>query len=463
MTTDPSNYVQLFPAAVSLVSAALLHIFFITASLSIVRSRLGKLSEWIEDGAVGAVRARTILESAEQYLLCTQLGRLCASLGAGFSLACLTGRIARIGLLQGEAGFSWYGLVIGFAIAIVFILTTIVCVQIAKTVSLQFPEKVLCVVGLPLQVMYALVGPVVVFIHSTVVKVLDTFQIHPTSERDLSISADDLSEIAKVSSETGSMEESEQQLIEGIVDFTEGIAKEVMTPRKDIVWAKESVSTAELISLCNREGVSRVLICGGDLDDVRGMILAKDLLQFINQEVSGDAWRALIRPTYVVPNTKPLDDLLSEMRSKGTHLAVVLDEHGGVGGIVTVEDIVEQIVGDIFDETDGTAERESIVFESGGVWRVDGGVSIDQLPEVFGIEPSEGHYDTIAGYLLSQVGRLPEQGETFLIKGLQFTISEIQGHRIVRLRVKCPPSKEEEFSADETPRVANAGSRSSQK
>jgi len=239
------------------------------------------------------------------------------------------------------------------------------------------------------------------------------------------------------------MEQHEQRLIEGVVDFTERVVREVMTPRKDIVWAKDSSTTEDLISLCTREGVSRVLICGSDLDDVKGMILAKDLLTFINKSVTTDAWRSLLREIYKIPNTKPVDDLLQEFRSTGTHLAVVLDEHGGVGGIVTLEDLVEEIVGDIFDETDSALERELVIREENGEWLVDGVAGIDQLPEVFGINPSEGHYDTIAGFLLYHVGRLPEEGEVFQIEGLEIKVLELHRHRIVRLLVKVSPHHKE--------------------
>jgi CBS domain containing-hemolysin-like protein len=183
------------------------------------------------------------------------------------------------------------------------------------------------------------------FIHNTINGVLDRCHLRLTTERDISLSTDDLSEIMKFSSESGTIEQNEQRLIEGIVDFTERVVREVMTPRKDIVWAKETSTTEDLIALSTREGVSRILICGSDLDDVKGIILAKDLLTFINKPVTTDAWRALLRETYKVPNTKPVDDLLHEFRSSGNHLAVVLDEHGGVGGIVTLEDLVEEIVG----------------------------------------------------------------------------------------------------------------------
>jgi CBS domain containing-hemolysin-like protein len=342
-------------------------------------------------------------------------------------------------------------------------LATLVIVQVAKAFTLQFPEKTLCLVALPLRLFYLFVGPVLMFIHSTVTRVLERFEIRLTTERDISLSTDDLSEIVKLSSETGTMQQNEQRLIEGVVDFAERVVREVMTPRKDIVWTKDTASTEELISLCTREGVSRVLICGTDLDDVKGMILAKDLLKFINKPVTTDAWRALLRQIYKVPNTKPVDDLLYEFRSTGTHLAVVLDEHGGVGGIVTLEDLVEEIVGDIFDETDTAMERQLVIREVNGEWLVDGSAGIDQLPEAFGITTSEGQYDTIAGYLLFHVGRLPEQGESFTVEGLEIKVLEVHRHRIVRLAVKILARQEEPLKTDELPIAVNGSSRSQRK
>jgi CBS domain containing-hemolysin-like protein len=342
-------------------------------------------------------------------------------------------------------------------------LATLVVVQVAKAFALQFPEKTLCLVALPLRLFYLFVGPVLMFIHNTVTRVLERFEIRLTTERDISLSTDDLSEIVKLSSETGCMQQNEQRLIEGVVDFAERVVREVMTPRKDIVWTKDTATTEELISVCTREGVSRVLICGTDLDDVKGMILAKDLLKFINKPLNTEAWRALLRPIYKVPNTKPVDDLLYEFRSTGTHLAVVLDEHGGVGGIVTLEDLVEEIVGDIFDETDTAMERQLVIREVNGEWLVDGAAGIDQLPEAFGISTSEGRYDTIAGYLLFHVGRLPEQGEIFTVEGLEFKVLEVHRHRIVRLSVKNLLRREEALKTDELPIAVNGSSRSQRK
>lgn len=461
MTNEPYHPADLL-TALPLLLAAGSYVFFIVASLSIARSRVARLEELVEIGALGATTALRIVENSERYLLCTQMGRLCSSFGAGFCLAFVTGHIVRgVRFTFGE----WPhmpGAVVATFVAASFLLATLVCVQIAKSLSLQFPEKALCLVAVPLRLCYALFGPLLLFIHSTVARVLAKFQVRPTTERDISISADDLSEIVKISSETGAMEKSEQRLIEGVVDFAERVVREVMTPRKDIVWAKETVTTRELMTICTREAVSRVLICGSDLDDVRGMILAKDLLHCINQPLDGDSWRSYIRPTYVVPNTKPVDDLLAELRSKGIHLAVVLDEHGGVGGIVTVEDLLEQIVGEIFDETDVVADREPPVQEIDGAWRIDGAASIDELPEGLGILSSDGQYDTIAGYLLSHVGRLPDQGETFVVDGVEFKVLEVHKHRIARIHAKILP-KVEEVKSEDIPLAVNGESRGSRK
>ncbi|MEN9846194.1 MAG: hypothetical protein RIS36_1341 [Pseudomonadota bacterium] len=461
MISEPYPSIIILYQSLPLLMAVSGYLFFIVASLAIARSRTARLQEMVELEAFGAMMSVSIIEDSERYLLCTQMGRLCSSFGAGFCLAFLTGDISK---LAGEGTeLTSSGIALAAFSAAVVMVTTLVVVQVAKAFTLQFPEKTMCVVAMPLRLFYLLVGPILMFIQNTIKGVLHRCHLRLTTERDLSLSTDDLSEIMKFSSESGTIEQNEQRLIEGIVDFTERVVREVMTPRKDIVWAREISTTEELISLCTREGVSRILICGSDLDDVKGMILAKDLLTFINNPVTTDAWRALLRETYKVPNTKPVDDLLHEFRSSGNHLAVVLDEHGGVGGIVTLEDLVEEIVGDIFDETDSASERELVIREVGGEWLVDGSAGIDQLPESFGIKESEGHYDTIAGYVLYHLGRLPEEGEECDIGSLIFKFLEVHRHRIARLAVKVLPKTDESYRDEDLPVAVNGGARSPRK
>ena len=351
--------------------------------------------------------------------------------------------------------YSNYGIALATLVAIVFMASTLVVVQIAKAFSLQYPEKALCFVALPLSLSCAVVAPILLFIHSMVAKVLAKFHVRLATERDIAVTADDLSEIIKFSTEAGSLEYNEQRLIEGAVEFSERIVREIMTSRKDIVWVKETASTEEVIGLFSREAVSRVLVCGGDLDDVKGMVLAKDLLQFIAKSSDTNTWRLLVRPTYIVPNTKPVDDLLFELRSKGIHLAVVLDEHGGVGGIVTLEDLVELIVGEIFDETDVGSEREPSMKETDGRWIIEGSAPIDELPGSFGINASDGRFDTIAGFILDRVGRLPIQGEVLQLSGLECTILEVRRHHIARVAVRVVPRSIDSEEGEDVPVTVN--------
>jgi len=441
--------------SVPLLIAASSYVFFIVASLSIVRSSVTRLEELVELEALGASSAQRIVERSDSYLLCTQMGRLCSSVGAGFCLAFFTGHIARLFSDSAGSDYSYYGITVATIAAIVFMVSTLVTVQIAKAFSLQFPEKALCFVALPLSLSCAVVAPILLFIHTMVAKVLAKFDVRLATERDIAVTADDLSEIVKFSTEAGSLEHNEQRLIEGAVEFSERIVREVMTPRKDIVWVKETASTEEVIGLFSREAVSRVLVCGGDLDDVKGMVLAKDLLQFIAKSSDTNTWRLLVRPTYIVPNTKPVDDLLFELRSKGVHLAVVLDEHGGVGGIVTLEDLVEQIVGEIFDETDVGSEREPSMKETEGRWIIEGSAPIDELPESFGINASDGRFDTIAGFILDRVGRLPDQGEVLELSGLECTILEVRRHHIARVAVRVVPCPVDSEEGEEVPVTVN--------
>jgi putative hemolysin len=440
---------------VPLLIAASSYVFFIVASLSIVRSSVTRLEELVALEALGASSAHRIVERSDSYLLCTQMGRLCSSVGAGFCLAFFTGHIARLFSDSAVSDYSNYGIAVASLAAIVFMVSTLVTVQIAKAFSLQFPEKALCFVALPLSLSCAVVAPILLFIHTMVAKVLAKFDVRLATERDIAVTADDLSEIVKFSTEAGSLEHNEQRLIEGAVEFSERIVREVMTPRKDIVWVKETASTEEVIGLFSREAVSRVLVCGGDLDDVKGMILAKDLLQFIAKSSDTNTWRLLVRPTYIVPNTKPVDDLLFELRSKGVHLAVVLDEHGGVGGIVTLEDLVEQIVGEIFDETDVGSEREPSMKETDGRWIIEGSAPIDELPESFGINASDGRFDTIAGFILDRVGRLPDQGEVLDLSGLECTILEVRRHHIARVAVRVVPRSVDSEEGEDVPVAVN--------
>jgi CBS domain containing-hemolysin-like protein len=456
MTDILSDLVQLMSSAVPVIGAAALYIFFIVSSLAIARSRTSRLDDLVEVGFSGAYIAQHIVSKSEGYLLCTQVGRFLSALGAGYSLAMLVEGVSALFARQGLELGTTYAFSIVILIIVSFVVTTLVAVQVAKTVSLQFPEHCLCVVAFPLRAAYAVCGPIVGLIHSAVVGVLSRFGIRPSNEREMLVSADELGEIVKISSESGAIEKNEQELLEGVVELSEQVAREVMTPRKDVVWVKSSISTQDLIKVLTIEAVSRVLVCGSDLDEVRGVVLARDLLRFVGQSVEPVAWKSFIRPAFFVPNTKPVDELLVELREKGIHLAVVLDEHGGVDGIVTLEDLVEEIVGDIFDEFDSPQDQPLVAKrESDNALLVDGAVQISALAEEHSVNLPEGEYDTVGGFVMAHLGHLPHEGEQFAVAEFEFIILQVHRQAVVRVAIRpCSGSQGVAELAGE-PLVAN--------
>jgi putative hemolysin len=424
----------IFSSSLLLVVSALAYIFFIVSSLSIARSRTARLEELLEEGTFGAVGGQKILKKSDAYLLYTQVGRFLSSIGAGFCLAFLMQDIVVLFAERGRSGA--YGALIAVLVFGVFVLMTLVGVQIAKSLSLQYPERCLTHVSSILRVTYPFFGPVVLFLHTAVSRVLSRFQVRLINERELAVSADDLSEIVKMSSEVGSLEQNEMELIEGVVELSDLVVREVMTPRTDVVWVRESAKLDEIVRTCTEEAVSRVLVCGADLDEVRGIFLSKDLLRFVGHPAAADAWKPFVRAAHFVPNTKAVDELLVEMREKGVHLAVVLDEHGGVDGVVTLEDLVEEIVGEIFDEFDAPSEEQSDVLERDGALFVDGAVTIEALKDDYEIDLPDGNYETVAGFVLAHLGRVPNSGEAFGIDGIEFHILEVDKQRVARVSIR---------------------------
>ncbi|MFB6240054.1 MAG: hemolysin family protein [Gemmatimonadota bacterium] len=229
-----------------------------------------------------------------------------------------------------------------------------------------------------------------------------------------------------------------------------------MTPRTDIVAVPVDADLDEILGVAGESGFSRLPVYGESIDDIRGVVLVKDLLPWLRREDRDQLdVEEVSRSAIFVPDTKPVDDLLAKMRMEKVHMAVVVDEFGGTDGIVTLEDLVEEIVGDIYDEHD-TAEPEVVVREDGEV-ELDGGVSLSDLQERFEL-PREAHqeeYDTVAGYVIGQLGRIPESGEEVPLGPASLEVTEITERRVTGLQLHLPPEKQVE-PGEEAPQSEDA-------
>ena len=261
---------------------------------------------------------------------------------------------------------------------------------------------------------------------------------------------DELKIWVEAEEESGSLEPEERRMIYEIFQFGETMAREIMVPRIDVLALDEDDFTlSSAVQAFIDSGYSRIPIYKESIDNILGFLYAKDLLSTLDKSDDEVDLRKLLRTPYFIPETKKADDLLAEMQKERFHMAIVVDEYGGVSGVVTLEDIIEEIIGEIQDEYD---EREEALYQKLGEeeYLFQGRIDLDDFSEIVGIDLPEGDADTLAGFLYEQLGRVPQGGENVRVNGLLLTIEQVTARRIRRVRVQPeqPLLKETESRAE---------------
>src|SRR5687767_8829867 len=259
---------------------------------------------------------------------------------------------------------------------------------------------------------------------------------------------DDIQALIDVGEAEGILEEEEGELIHSIIEFGDTRVSEVMTPRPDIVAVPENATIREARDIMLDSKYSRLPVYGEQIDDVKGIIYVRDLLQCWAENSESESIRPLIRSVYSVPETKPVAELLEEMQKAHVQLAMAIDEYGGVCGLVTVEDILEEIVGEIEDEDIAGEELQEIVEANEGSYDVMASTEIGKIDRLFDMEIEADDFTTIAGLVINESGKVPTVGEVLTIRGLEVEILEADERRINRLRIK--PQQPQQMSADKT-------------
>jgi CBS domain containing-hemolysin-like protein len=240
----------------------------------------------------------------------------------------------------------------------------------------------------------------------------------------------------KAGEEEGLIEGDERKLLQSIVDFGDTLVREVMTPRPDIVAIRASATLEELRAFFHEQEYSRIPVYTDSLDNIVGFVFIKDLMRLPAGQSAGTPVSTLVRPAHVVPETKRVSDLLREFQRKQLQIAIVVDEYGGTAGLVTLEDLLEEIVGEIRDEYD--VETEAVVVEPGGSFLVTGKADVHTVAERLGLEIEPAGFETFAGYVLSRIGRVPAKGEHVDVDGIHVEVIDAERRRVHRLRVRMP-------------------------
>jgi len=348
-------------------------------------------------------------------------------LGLIFSLATVA-----IAVMTGSTGFQSIGMLLLFVAVFILVFEHVLPLMIVR----RNPERVLAFILPPFDIAVSFLQPLTTALTRLIGSERRDRQAAPQgngSEEEPGVPA-----VAEPTEEEALIEGDGRRLIQSIVDFGDTLVREVMTPRPDIVAIRADATLDELRALFREQEYSRIPVFQENLDNILGVIYVKDLIQLTGTEGTAHPIAGLVRPATFVPETKRVPELLKEFQRKQVQLAIVVDEYGGTAGLVTLEDLLEEIVGEIRDEYD--VETEPVVEEGNGSWVFSAKVSIDEIRERLGVEVEPQGSDTVGGYVLTRVGRVPTVGEVFELDGLLVEVLEAERRRIhkVRLRRAAP-------------------------
>jgi len=247
-------------------------------------------------------------------------------------------------------------------------------------------------------------------------------------------SEEEIQALIEEAKEEGIIEKEEETLLKSIVEFGDTIVREIMTPRVDIICIRKDTSIKKLRTLVIKEKHSRIPVYKERIDNIEGIVIAKDLLEYSDDRHNSDAIESLIRPVYFIPESMKVAELLKEFQKRKQKLAIVVDEHGGVSGLVTMEDLMEEIVGEIQDEYD--KDKVQFIEQKPFDYIVLGDAEVEELEDIFDLDLSQDDYITVGGLITHYLGRLPKQGEHIKIKGLSLEILDVDQKKVKKLRIK---------------------------
>ncbi|HEX5759958.1 MAG TPA: hemolysin family protein [Thermoanaerobaculia bacterium] len=411
----------------------LLNGFFVAAEFALVKVRPTQIDPHVQAGDRRGKVARHMVRHLDAYLSATQLGITLASLALGWigqpAFVWIVEPVVR--LFAGDNPPLVHSVALTLAFLVITVLHIVLGELAPKSVAIRKPEATALNIALPLYLFYKLTYPMIWLLNHAANFLLRLVRIQPVSEGELAHDEEEL-RLLLASSGGARLSDQKRELLDNVFELSHRVARQIMVPRADVVYLSTTRSLAENLRIARASGHTRFPLCDGDLDHVVGVIHIKDI--FRADPVPTDL-RQVAREMAFVPDTLRLDRLLKRMRTERFLMAAVMDEYAGVSGVVTLETVIEEIVGQIDDEFDAP-EKPELRGGGEGEWEVSGGMLVVELEEALGIEFSERDEDTIGGVVLSELGRLPVPGDRVEVGPLEIEVLDVRQNRIVALRIR---------------------------
>lgn len=453
MDSGPAHPENLLLQLLLLIVLILFNAFFAASEIAIITLNDNKIRKMAEDGHKKAQQVIKLTSDSSNFLATIQIGvtlaefltsataaqsfasPLAAWLTEHFtSLASYSGVITSVSVIVVTIVMSYFSLVFGELVP--------------KRIAMQKAEPLSFAFIGALRGVAAVTRPFVRLLSASTNLIVRLFGMNPHANEE-NVTEEEIRMMVDVGGEKGVIEDTQKEMINNIFEFDDITAEDIMTPRTDVESVEVSDGIEEALRICVDGGYSRVPVYEEDIDNVVGILFVKDLLPYVGQPIPKDvSLRLIMREAYFVPGTKRCGDLFAEMTEKHAQMTIVVDEYGGFAGIVTMEDLLESIVGNIQDEYDH--EEEEIKQTSDNTFEVDGSINIEELGELLGMDFPEGDYETIAGYIMDILGRIPGEDEhpSVQLNNMTFTVMKMDERRIERVHIEVK-TNEEETTADE--------------
>jgi putative hemolysin len=401
----------------------LISAFFAMAETSLTRMGRVRAMSLEEEGRRGAGRLARLVEHPERFLTPVLFLLLVCHLLA----ASLVGALA-------EKRFGALGFAISIVVEIVVIF--VFAEAVPKTWAIQHPDRAALLVATPVDAIVRF--PLVRLLARALIGMANVIIPGKGLKQGPFVSEEDLLAMADVALEEEVIEREERALIHSIIEFGDTVVREVMVPRTDMVAVESRASVVDVMEVAIAAGYSRIPVYEQGIDDIAGIVYTKDIMRALSEDRGGEPVRSIMRAAQFVPETKRVAELLREMQAGKFHMAIAVDEYGGTAGLVTLEDLIEELVGEIVDEYD--VEEPTVEPMPGGDVRVNARMPVDELNELLDADLPEGDWDTVGGLVYDKLGHVPAEGETVEIDGYKMRAEKVQGRRIGRVRITKIPA-----------------------
>ncbi|MCF8023386.1 MAG: hemolysin family protein [Clostridiales bacterium] len=409
-----------------------LNAVFVAAEFSFIKVRPTRLEQLVAEGNRKAKIAQECVNNIDAYLSVSQLGITIASLGLGWLGEPVVARLLEPLMIL--LGITSSAAVHSFSFVIAFILVTFMHVVfgelVPKSLAIQKAEKVTLWLAMPMRLFYFLFYPGIIVLNGTANSMLRVISIQPANEHEESHSEEELQLLVSESYEGGHLDKEEWYLLQNVFNFEKKSVRDVMVPRPEVVFLDHRKTRDENIEIARNAGHTRFPLCDGGPDNVIGLIHIKDLFLIDSKSSAGDIKRNIT----IVPEVMPIDDQLKKFQQNHQHMALVIDEYGGTAGIVTMENILEELVGEIQDEFD--EEMPQISQEKENTYLIDGRILLKKVIKMFDLLiEDEYRYKTLGGYVFGKLGKHPKVGDNIKLPGYLLEVAEINGLRICYVRL----------------------------